>query len=113
MKIVKNYKAFIHNIKKNLSLLKILKIRNMLPKFLLADTIEEPDKTFVVHTQKPRFIVECDTDGFDTNQQIHWIDRPPKENTDKEEIIDNARGFFELQMDIIDGMFDNMQNDKD
>ncbi len=80
----------------------------MLPRFLLADTIEEPDKTYVVHTQKPKFIVECDTEGFDSNQVIHWLDKKPADKEKLEELIDIARGFFELQMDIIDGMFDDM-----
>jgi hypothetical protein len=83
----------------------------MLPKFLLADTIEEPDKTYVVHTQKPRFIVECDTEGFDSNQHIYWIDKQLAEGAEKDEIIDLARGFYELQMDIIEGMFSDMQDE--
>ncbi len=79
----------------------------MLPKFLLADTIEEPDKTYVVHTHRPRFIVECDTEGFDMQQQIHWLDKQPAIKDDADALIDLARGFYELQMDIIDSMFDD------
>ncbi len=85
----------------------------MLPKLLLADTIEEPDKTYVVHTQYPRFIVECDTENFDSNQIIHWLGKKPDEDEKIDELIDIARGFYELQMDIIDGMFDEMNNKKD
>jgi len=82
----------------------------MVPKFLLADTIEEPDKTYVIHTQKPKFIVECDTEGFDSNQEIHWLDKKPSDKEQLEELVDIARGFFELQMDVIDGMFDDMKS---
>jgi len=84
----------------------------MVPKFLLADTIEEPDKTYVIHTQKPKFIVECDTEGFDSNQEIHWLDRKPSDKEQLEELVDIARGFFELQMDVIDGMFDDMNSNE-
>lgn len=84
----------------------------MVPKFLLADTIEEPDKTYVIHTQKPKFIVECDTEGFDSNQEIHWLDKKPGDKAQIEELVDIARGFFELQMDVIDGMFDDMNSNE-
>lgn len=47
----------------------------MLPKFLIADNSQEAlDLVYVVHTEKPRCIIQCDLDGFYSNQKIYWID---------------------------------------
>ena len=47
----------------------------MLPKFLIADNSQEaPDLVYVVHTEKPQCIIQCDMDGFYSNQKIYWID---------------------------------------
>ena len=50
----------------------------MLPKFLIADNSQEaPDLVYVVHTEKPQCIIQCDMDGFYSNQKIYWIDEEP------------------------------------
>lgn len=50
----------------------------MLPKFLIADNSQEAiDLVYVVHTEKPRCIIQCDLDGFYSNQKIYWIDEEP------------------------------------
>ena len=37
----------------------------MLPKFLIADNSQEAlDLVYVVHTEKPRCIIQCDLDDF-------------------------------------------------
>ena len=47
----------------------------MLPKFLIADNSQEAlDLVYVVHTEKPRCIIQCDLDGFYSNQKIYWFD---------------------------------------
>ena len=47
----------------------------MLPKFLIADNSQEaPDLVYVVHTEKPQCIIQCDMDGFYSNQKIYWIE---------------------------------------
>ena len=44
----------------------------MLPKFLIADNSQEAsDLLYVVHTEKPRCIIQCDMDGFYSNQRIY------------------------------------------
>ncbi len=73
----------------------------MLPKFLLADNSQEtPDTIFVVHTEKPRFIVEADIDDFWSNQNIHWIDGEPGD----EEII---TGMIEAAEEFLEKEFEN------
>ncbi len=43
----------------------------MLPKFLIADNSQEAlDLVYVVHTEKPRCIIQCDLDGFYSNQKF-------------------------------------------
>ena len=50
----------------------------MLPKFLIADNSQEaPDLVYVVPTEKPQCIIQCDMDGFYSNQKIYWIDEEP------------------------------------
>lgn len=47
----------------------------MLPKFLIADNSQEAlDLVYVVHTEKPRCIIQCDLDGFYSNQK-NLLDR--------------------------------------
>ena len=60
----------------------------MLPKFLIADNSQEAlDLVYVVHTEKPRCIIQCDLDGFYSNQKIYWIDEEPLSQDD----IDSLR----------------------
>ena len=55
----------------------------MLPKFLIADNSQEAlDLVYVVHTEKPRCIIQCDLDGFYSNQKIYWIDEEPLSQDD-------------------------------
>ncbi|MCD7973138.1 MAG: hypothetical protein LUG18_10830 [Candidatus Azobacteroides sp.] len=35
-----------------------------LPKFLIADNAEYPENIYVVHTEKPRFILDIDTEEY-------------------------------------------------
>ena len=60
----------------------------MLPKFLIADNSQEaPDLVYVVHTEKPQCIIQCDMDGFYSNQKIYWIDEEPLCTDDIESLM--------------------------
>jgi len=37
----------------------------ILPKFLIADNDEFPENTYVIHTEKPRFILDVDTEEYE------------------------------------------------
>jgi Zn-finger protein len=79
----------------------------MLPKFLLADNSQElPDTIFVVHNESPRFIVECDVDDFWSNQEIHWIDDPPENETIIEQLLTEAEDFLEEEFDNQEDLYD-------
>ncbi|HZH71392.1 MAG TPA: hypothetical protein VFD91_02775, partial [Mariniphaga sp.] len=73
---------------------------NMLPRFLLADnSLETPETIFVVHTESPRFIVEADIDDFNSNQQIHWLDKEPDNADLITQLVEEAEAFLEREFE--------------
>ena len=72
----------------------------MLPKFLIADNSQEAlDLVYVVHTEKPRCIIQCDLDGFYSNQKIYWIDEEPLSQDDIDSLMEEAEDFYETELD--------------
>ena len=72
----------------------------MLPRFLLADnSLETPETIFVVHTESPRFIVEADIDDFNSNQQIHWLDKEPDNADLITQLVEEAEAFLEREFE--------------
>lgn len=79
----------------------------MLPKFLIADNSQVSiDTVFVVHTEKPRFIVESDVEDFSTNQIIHWIDDKPSNEDSIEMLLGEAEDFLEAEFDNQEDLYD-------
>jgi hypothetical protein len=79
----------------------------MLPKFLLADNSQVlPDTIFVVHTEQPRFIVECDAEGFNVDQKIHWLDDVPESDALIKELLDLAEEFMEMELESQEELYD-------
>jgi len=79
----------------------------MLPKFLLADNSQElPDTIFIVHTQTPKFIVECDIEDFESNRRIHWLDEVPNNESDIEELMDQTEEFYNDELDSQEDLYD-------
>ena len=80
----------------------------MLPKFLIADNSQESiDVVYVVHTEKPRCIIECDLDGFYSNQRIHWIDEEPLSLDDIDTLLEAAEEFYEKELDNQEDIYDD------
>ena len=72
----------------------------MLPKFLLADNSQVlPDTIFIIHTEQPRFIVGCDLEGFNVDQEIHWLDEEPESEELKADLLEQAEEFMELELE--------------
>ncbi len=72
----------------------------MLPKFLIADNSQEnPDFVYVVHTEIPRCIIQCDLDGFYSNQKIYWIDEEPLCQDDIDSLLEEAENFYETELE--------------
>lgn len=79
----------------------------MLPKFLIADNSQEnPDFIYVVHTEKPRCIIQCDLDGFYSNQQIYWIDDMPLKQDDIDTLLEDAENFYETELENQEELYD-------
>ena len=85
----------------------------MLPKFLLADNSQVlPDTIFIIHTESPRFIVGCDLEGFNVDQEIHWIDEKPESPDLIAELMEQAEEFMELELDYEDEL-DKLEDDSE
>lgn len=79
----------------------------MLPKFLIADNSQEAvDLIFVVHTEKPRCIIQCDVEDFNSNQRIYWIDEEPLSVDDTEALLEEAEDFFERELENQEELYD-------
>jgi hypothetical protein len=80
----------------------------MLPKFLLADNSQnDPDKIYVVHTQKPRCIFETYIDSdFIEEHIVHWIDPAPASAGHTQELINLAAAFMEDELQAQEDLFD-------
>lgn len=79
----------------------------MLPRFLLADNSQElPDTIFIVHTKKPRCIIESDVDDFNSNQKIHWLDTEPDNRVEIEDLMDDAEIFYNDELENQEDLYD-------
>ncbi len=83
----------------------------MLPKFLIADNSQEAiDLIYVVHTQQPRCIIECDLDGFNSNQQIHWIDAKPVAVEEIATLMEEAEDFYEAELENQERLYEEEED---
>ena len=79
----------------------------MLPKFLIADNSQEAiDLVYVVHTEKPRCIIQRDLDGFYSTQKISWIDEVPLIQDDLDTLLEEAEDFYEKELDNQEEIYD-------
>lgn len=63
-----------------------------IPKFLIADNDDYPENTYVVHTHKPRFILDVDSEEYEI------LDGSAEdENFDK--LLEEAFVFYENELD--------------
>ena len=84
----------------------------MLPKFLIADNSQEsPDLIYVVHTESPRCIIQCDVEDFYSNQKIHWIDEEPLSLDDVEALLEEAEDFFERELENQEELCDEEEDE--
>jgi len=68
-----------------------------IPKFLIADNSEVPDKIFILHTDYPRFLIDIET------EEVEWYDALEEEqDVDLESeistLIEEAFQFFDKEM---------------
>ena len=85
----------------------------MLPKFLLADNSQVlPDTIFIIHTESPKFIVGCDLEGFNVDQEIYWLDEDPESEELKSELLEQAEEFMELELEYEEEL-DKLEEDSE
>lgn len=85
----------------------LIKQKNMLPKFLLADNSQElPDTLFIIHTKEPRCIIECDVEDFNSSQTVYWLDEEPKEKELIEDVMDEAETFYNDELESQEDLYD-------
>lgn len=59
-------------------------------KFLLLDLRDEPDRSFVLHTERPRFLME-----FVLNKEGEFIPIDPIPESGRKDLRADAREFFD------------------
>jgi len=64
-----------------------------LPKFLIADNSDFPENVYVVHTQKPRFVIDIDS------EEIKWFGNEPDGDDVIVELTRQALAFYETELD--------------
>lgn len=67
-----------------------------LPRFLIADNEEYPENTYVLHTEKPRFILDVDTEEFEI------LDGSEVQEEAMQDLIEQALGFYEDELEKYD-----------
>lgn len=82
-----------------------------LPKFLFADnSLESLDLIYVVHTQNPRCIIQCDVEEFEKDQHIFWLDETPDSKKVIEKVLKEAKEFIEEELDNEDILYDEEED---
>jgi hypothetical protein len=72
-----------------------------LPKFLIADSSEQPDAVYVIHTAYPRFCINVADD------HIFWMEEFDEEDDNElqdvaEALVAEALDFFDSEMESLD-----------
>ena len=65
---------------------------------------------YVVHTEKPRCIIQCDLDGFYSNQKIYWTDEEPLSQDDIDSLMEEAEDFYETELDNQEEVYDEEED---
>lgn len=65
----------------------------ILPRFLIADNDSFPENAYVVHTEKPCFIIDVDSEEYKI------LDGSEMDEDDMQELIEEALGFYEDELE--------------
>lgn len=72
-----------------------------LPKFLIADNSEYPENTYVIHTEKPRFALDVDS------EEIKWLGSEPEGDDEIRDLTEKALAFYESELDNYEDEIDD------
>ncbi|WP_282628974.1 hypothetical protein [Empedobacter sedimenti] len=74
-----------------------------LPKFLVADNSEFPEKIFILHTEYPRFLLDVETDDIEWFEDISEEEENDEFDTEVANLIEDALDFYDQEMSQLDG----------
>ena len=74
-----------------------------LPKFLVADNSEFPEKIFILHTEYPRFLLDVETDDIEWFEDISEEEENDEFDTEVANLIEEALDFYDQEMKQLDG----------
>lgn len=77
-----------------------------LPKFLIADNSEFPDKIFILHTEYPRFILDIENEDLDFLEDLSEEEEDETFSKEVETLVEQAFVFFDREMDLYDDVAD-------
>lgn len=76
-----------------------------LPKFLIADNSDFPDKIFILYTDYPRFLLDVETD------EVEWFEDLSDEE-DAEDFDTEVAALIELALDFYDKEMAELEGDE-
>ncbi len=71
-----------------------------LPKFLIADNSDFPDKIFIIHTEFPRFVLDVETDDVEFLEELEEEDDNEEFEQEVAELLEQALTFFDREMEL-------------
>ncbi|MBF0596216.1 hypothetical protein [Faecalibacter rhinopitheci] len=73
-----------------------------LPKFLIADNSELPDKIFILHTEYPRFLMDVETDEVEWFEDLSDEEEGSDFDSEVANLIELALEFYDNEMAQLD-----------
>ncbi len=74
-----------------------------LPKFLIADNSDYPEKIFILHTEYPRFLLDVETDDVEWFEDLSEEEEGEEFDTEVANLIELALDFYDKEMADLEG----------
>lgn len=74
-----------------------------LPKFLIADNSDLPEKIFILHTEYPRFLLDVETDDVEWFEDLSEEEEGEEFDTEVANLIEEALEFYDKEMAQLEG----------
>lgn len=74
-----------------------------LPKFLIADNSDFPEKIFILHTEYPRFLLDVETDDVEWFEDLTEEEEGEEFDTEVANLIELALDFYDKEMSELEG----------
>ena len=74
-----------------------------IPKFLIADNSDYPEKIFILHTDYPRFLLDVETDDVEWFEDLSEEEEGEEFDTEVAGLIELALDFYDKEMSDLEG----------